>query len=135
MHPLYKKADMLSFDVISAAMEVHKNKGPGLLESIYERCLLHELKLRNHQAQTQGIVKITYKDLVFKENLRYDILVDAYLLIEGKCVDRILPIHKAQLMSYMKLLDIPIGLIVNYKSIVLKNDICRLILPGANIDD
>jgi GxxExxY protein len=135
MHPLYKQADMLSPDVIGAAIEVHKSKGPGLLESIYERCLLHELKLRNHQAQTQGIVKITYKDLVFEENLRYDILVDKCLLIEGKCVDRILPIHKAQLMSYMKLLDIPIGLIVNYKSIVLKNDICRLILPGANIND
>lgn len=135
MHPLYKKADLISPDIIGAAIEVHKDKGPDLIESIYERCLSHELKLRNHETKNQGIIKITYKDLIFEEPLRFDILVDNCLLIEGKCVERILPIHKAQLMSYMKLLDIPIGLLVNYKSIVLKNDIHRLILPGANLDE
>lgn len=135
MHPLYKKADLISADVIGAAIEVHRDKGPGLIESIYERCLSHELKLRNHETKNQGVIKITYKDLIFEEPLRFDILVDNCLLIEGKCVERILPVHKAQLMSYMKLLDIPIGLLVNYKSIVLKNDIHRLILPGANLDE
>ncbi|EIQ01986.1 hypothetical protein OpiT1DRAFT_00564 [Opitutaceae bacterium TAV1] len=132
MHPLYPKANELSPTVIGAAMEVHRNKGPGLLESIYERCLLHELSLQNLSARNQGLVRITYKDLVFEENLRFDILVEECLLFEGKCVERILPVHKAQLMSYMKLLNIPVGLLANYNTTVLKNDLHRLVLPGAD---
>lgn len=131
MHQLYPKADALSSQIIGAAIEVHKDKGPGLLESIYERCLLHELSLRRISAKNQGVVRITYKDLVFEEPLRYDILVEDCLLVECKCVERIQPIHKAQLMSYMKLLNVPLGLLMNYRTTVLTNDIHRLILQGA----
>ena len=132
MHPLYSKADALSGQVIGAAMEVHRDKGAGLLESIYERCLMHELFLRGHQAVNQKLVRISYKDLTFEEPLRFDVLVENCLLIEGKSVEAILPIHKAQVLSYMKLLDIPIGLIINFHEVVLKNGISRLILPGVN---
>ncbi|ACB75639.1 GxxExxY protein [Opitutus terrae] len=133
MHPLFHKADALSGDVIGAAIEVHRDKGPGLLESIYERCLIHELSLRGHSSVNQKLVRITYKDLTFDEPLRFDVLVNDCLLIEAKSVEKILPIHKAQLLSYMKLLNVPVGLLINFHEAVLRNGISRLILPGSNL--
>jgi GxxExxY protein len=127
MHPLYAKADAMSGEIIGAAIEVHRDKGPGLIESIYERCFMHELSLRHLAATNQKLIQIQYKDLAFEEPLRFDVLV------ENKSVERVLPIHKAQLFSYMKLLDIPIGLLINFHEVVLKNGITRLILPGANL--
>src|SRR4030095_2173052 len=112
MHPLYGKADELSHMAIGAAIEVHRLKGPGLIESIYERCLMRELELRQIAAVNQRLVKIEYKGLIFDEPLRFDVLVEGCLLLELKCVQEILPIHKAQLLSYMKLLNVPLGLII-----------------------
>src|SRR5881227_4210702 len=132
MHLLYQKADHLSGEVIGAAIEVHRNKGPGLIESIYERCLLRELELRSIPATTQKIVRIEYKGLVFDEPLRFDLLVDDCLMVELKAVEILHPSSKAQLFSYMKLLDIPIGLLINFHDPILKNGISRMILPGAN---
>ncbi len=132
MHPLFAKADQLSHEVIGAAIEVHRDKGPGLLESIYERCLMHELALRKITATNQKNVRIRYKDLTFEEPLRFDVLVYDCLLIEAKSVERTLPIHKAQLLSYMKLLDVPIGLLINFNETVLRSGISRLYLPGSN---
>jgi GxxExxY protein len=133
MHPLYAKADTMSGEVIGAAIEVHRDKGPGLIESIYERCLMHELSLRHLTATNQKLIRIQYKDLAFEEPLRFDVLVEDCLLVENKSVERVLPIHKAQLFSYMKLLNIPIGLLINFHEMILKNGITRLILPGANL--
>jgi GxxExxY protein len=135
MHPLYEKADRLSREVIGAAIEVHRNKGPGLIESIYERCWLRELELRSIPATTQKIVRVEYKGLVFDEPLRFDILVDGCLLVELKAVEVLHPSSKAQLFSYMKLLNIPIGLLINFHEPVLKNGVCRMILPGAKDTD
>ena len=136
MHPLYEKADRLSRELIGAAIEVHRNKGPGLIESIYERCLLRELELRSIPATTQKIVRVEYKGLVFDEPLRFDIFVDGCLLVELKAVEVLHPSSKAQLFSYMKLLNIPIGLLINFHEPVLKNGVCRMILPGAkDIDE
>jgi GxxExxY protein len=84
MHRLYCKADKLSRGVIGAAIEVHRHKGPGLIESIYERCLLRDLELRSIPATTQKIVRVEYKGLIFDEPLRFDILVDDCLLVELK---------------------------------------------------
>jgi GxxExxY protein len=109
MHPLYQKADKLSGEAIGSAIEVHRIKGPGLLESIYERCMLRECELRKIAAVNQRLVKIEYKGLVFEEPLRFDVLLEDCLLLELKCVQTILPVHKAQLLSYMKLLDVPSG--------------------------
>ena len=94
---------------------------------------MHELKLRGIAAVNQKIVRIEYKGLVFDEMLRCDVLVEDCLLVENKAVESVVPIHKAKLMSYMKLLNIPIGLIINYHESMLKNGIVRLILPGANL--
>jgi GxxExxY protein len=132
MHPLYEKADRLSGEVIGAAIEVHRHKGPGLIESIYQRCMLRELQLRSIPAITQKLIRIEYKGLVFDEPLRFDILVDDCLLVELKAVEILHPSSKAQLFSYMKLLDIPLGLLVNFHEPVLKRGISRMILPGAN---
>ncbi len=120
MHALYQKADRLSRDVIGAAIEVHRHKGPGLIESIYERCMLRELELRSIPCITQKVVRVEYKGLVFDEPLRFDVLVDDSLLLELKAVE---------------LLDIPLGLLINFHEPVLKNGISRMILPGANQEE
>ncbi len=132
MHPLFQKADQVSHAVIGAAIEVHRLKGPGLIESIYERCLLHELSLRHLTAVNQRIIKVEYKGFVFEEPLRFDVLVEGCLLLELKAVQEVLPIHKAQLLSYMRLMDIPVGLLINFHELKLVDGIHRLILPGAN---
>jgi GxxExxY protein len=132
MHPLFQKADALSREVIGAAIEVHRDKGPGLIESIYERCFIWELGLRRIPALNQQQVKIEYKGFVFEEALRFDVLVDGCLLVELKAVQEVLPIHKAQLLSYMKLLNVPLGLIINFHEMKLVDGVSRLILPGAN---
>jgi GxxExxY protein len=132
VHPKYQRADKLSYEAIGAALEVHRIKGAGLLESIYERCMMREFELRQVPAVNQQIVTIEYKGLAFDEPLRFDVLVDNCLLLELKSVKEVLPIHKAQLLSYMKLLDVPVGLIINFHETKLTNGISRMILPGAN---
>ncbi len=132
MHPLFAKADGLTGTIIAAAIEVHRDKGPGLVESIYEWCLLCELELQHLKASNQKLVTITYKGFKRQEPLRFDVLVDDCVLIEAKAVERILPIHKAQLLSYMKLLNVPVGLLINFNEAKLTDGVSRLILPGAN---
>jgi GxxExxY protein len=117
MHRLYDRADKLSREVIGAAIEVHRHKGPGLIESIYERCILRDLELRSIPATTQRLVRVEYKGLVFDEPLRFDILVDDCLLVEVKAVEVLHPSSKPQLFSYMKLLDVPIGLLINSRKL------------------
>ena len=132
MHPLFTKADELSREAIGAAIEVHRLKGAGLIESIYEKCLMRELALRQLACVNQRLVKIEYKGLTFDEPLRFDVLVEDCLLLELKTVQEILPVHKAQLLSYMKLLNVPIGLIFNFHEVKLTDGLCRMILPNAN---
>jgi len=133
MHPLYQKAAGLTETIIAAAIEVHRDKGPGLIESIYEWCLLHELGLRGLACVSQKSVLIHYKGFTREEPLRFDVLVEGCVLVEAKAVENILPIHKAQLLSYMKLLDVPLGLLINFHEIKVTDGISRLILPGANL--
>jgi GxxExxY protein len=114
MHPLYAKADKLSREIIGAAIEVHRLKGPGLIESIYEKCLARESVLGGIKFVLQKQVLIEYKGATFEEPLRFDMLVEECLLVEIKAVEKVLPVHKAQLLSYMKLLNVPIGLLINF---------------------
>jgi len=107
-------------------------KGPGLIESIYEKCLLRELNLRQMSAVNQRVIKVEYKGFVFEESLRFDVLVENCVLLELKSVQELLPIHKAQLLSYMKLMDIPLGLLINFHETKLVDGIHRLVLFGAN---
>jgi GxxExxY protein len=124
-------ADRWSKIVIGAAIEVHRLKGAGLLESIYEKCLAREFELRQVPTVRQFQIQVEYKGITFSKFLRLDFYVDDCLLLELKAVERVLPIHKAQLFSYMKLLNAPVGLLINFHEITLKEGIYRLILPGT----
>ena len=132
MHPLFERASGLTETVIAAAIEVHRNKGPGLIESIYEWCLLKELELRGLECVSQKSVVIEYKGFTREEPLRFDVLVESCVLVEAKAVEKVLPIHKAQLLSYMKLQNVPVGLLINFHEKKVTNGIHRLILSGAN---
>lgn len=133
MHPLFQKASGLTEAIIGGAIEVHRDKGPGLIESIYEWCLVKELELRGLKCVSQKLVVIEYKGFKREEPLRFDLLVEDCVLVEAKAVEKILPIHKAQLLSYMKLLDVPVGLLINFHEMKVTDGISRLILPGANL--
>jgi GxxExxY protein len=132
MHPRFEKASQLTESIIAAAIEVHKTLGPGLLESIYEWCLFRELELRGFSTCSQKIVVIRYKGFTKEEPLRFDILVEDCVLVEVKACETVVPIHKATLLSYMKLLDVPLGLVINFHVLMLVDGVSRLILPGAN---
>lgn len=132
MHPGFQQAARLTETIIGAAIEVHRDKGPGLLEPIYEWCFMRELELRKLTVTNQRAVRIEYKGFIRDEPLRFDVLVEGSVLVEVKAVERILPIHKAQLLTYMKLLDVPLGLLINFNAPKLVDGLSRLILPGAD---
>ena len=133
MHPLFQKATGLTETIIAAAIEVHGDKRPGLIESIYEWCLVRELGLRSLACTSQKSVLIQYKGFTREEPLRFDVLVEACVLVETKAVEKILSIHKAQLLSYMRLLDVPLGLLINFHEMKVVDGISRLMLPKANL--
>ena len=132
MHPDFQRADQWSGKAIGAAIEVHRHKGAGLVESIYEKCMMRELELQSIPARNQVVVPIEYKGFTFEEPLRLDVYVDGCLILELKAVENVMPIHKAQLLSYMKLLDAPVGLLINFHEMKLVDGVHRMILPGAN---
>ena len=111
-----KEVTQLSYDIIGFAIKVHKELGPGLLESIYEECLKYELESNGYDVKQQLTVKINYYDLETKTDLKIDLLVNDCVVVELKVVENILPIHEAQLLSYMKLLRRPQGLLINFKT-------------------
>ena len=131
MHSSYDKACGLTGEIIAAAIEVHRTMGPGLIESIYEWCLTKELELRAFHVTNQAVVTIRYKDFSRDDPLRYDALVEECVLIEVKAVEVVHPIHKAKLLSYMKLMDVPVGLLINFHAEKLTDGVSRLLLPGA----
>ena len=132
MHPLFERASGFTEAIIPAAIEVHCDKRPGLIESIYEWCLLKELGLRGLECASQKSVRIEYKGFTREEPLRFDVLVESCVLVEAKAVEKVLPIHKAQLLSYMKLLNVPVGLLINFHEMKVTDGIHRLILSSAN---
>ena len=108
------EADLLTQKVIGCAIEVHKQLGPGLLESSYESCLMYELTQAGLLAKSQVLLPITYKHVEIDAGYRLDILLPNKLIIELKAVDKLLPIHSAQLLTYMKLAEITSGLLINF---------------------
>lgn len=104
----------LVYQVNGAAIEVHKYIGPGLLESVYHNCLVKELSIRGFNYQTELCIPINYKGLEVEANLRCDLLVENALVVELKSVESIKPIFEAQILTYMKLLELPMGLMINF---------------------
>jgi len=122
------KFDELSNRVIGCALEVHRHLGPGLLESTYEQCLAYEMKVAGMAFKLQHALPVEYKNIKLDCGYRIDMLVDNSIIIELKSVDKILPIHQAQLLTYMKLADISIGLLINFNVKYLKDGIKRMVL-------
>jgi GxxExxY protein len=120
--------DELSKRVIGCAIEVHRNLGPGLLESTYEQCLAHELKCAGLPFMLQHPLPVNYNGVKLDCGYRVDLLVDNKIIIELKSVDKVLPIHQAQLLTYMKLAGIKIGLLMNFNVRFMKNGIKRMVL-------
>lgn len=112
--------------VIGAAIEVHKHLGVGLLESAYEACLCYELTEKGIDFQRQVALPVAYKGINLDINYRIDLLVDGCLILELKSVDRLLPVHEAQLLTYMKLAQCDTGLLINFNVPMLKNGLKRM---------
>ena len=117
----------LSHDVIGAAIEVHRVLGPGLLEFIYEDALAIELESRGLNIVRQAEVEVSYKGRQLGNKLRLDILVNDTLIVEVKAIERILPVHEAQLLSYLRLSERKLGLLINFNATVLRNSIRRVV--------
>ena len=109
-----KEVNQIAYDIVSCAIEIHKILGPGLLESVYETCLEYELKVRGFDVKRQQKVLVMYKDMPLEAELRLDLLVNDCVIVELKAVQEINPIETAKLLSYMKLLKKPKGLMINF---------------------
>lgn len=114
--------------IIAAAIEVHRVLGPGLLETAYEECLCHELKLRGIKFERQKSLPVEYKGKILDCSYRLDIVIQDQIILELKCVEKILPIHEAQLLTYLRLSGKKTGLILNFNTTLLKDGIKRLSL-------
>jgi len=112
-----KYLNELTYIIIGAAIEVHKELGPGLLESIYEKCLAHLLKEKGLQIITQQKVPLLFRGLYLDCDLRFDLMVENSIIVEIKAIDGLLPIHEAQLLTYLKLLEKPKGILLNFNCI------------------
>ena len=123
-----KNLNELTEAIIGAAMEVHRTLGPGLLESTYEMCLCRELSIRGISFERQVPIAVEYKGVKLDCGYRADIVVDGMILVEIKAIDSLLPIHDAQLLSYLKLGGWKIGLLINFNVELLKNGLRRRVL-------
>ena len=120
--------EALTEAIIGAAIEVHRHLGPGLLESAYRRCLIHELRLREVVVVPEVVLDLEYKGLTIPASYRIDLLVADRVVVELKAVDRVLPIHKAQLMTYLRLSGRKVGLLLNFKVKLIRDGIHRVVL-------
>lgn len=121
------KINELTEQIIGAAIEVHRHKGPGLLESTYELCLQHELKLRGIESVRQLMLPIEYKGLHVPEAYRLDLLVEDSVIVELKTIEALKAIHTAQVLTYLRASDKNLGLLINFHTTLLKNGIKRIV--------
>lgn len=122
------RENSLSRQIIGAAIEVHKQLGPGLLESAYEECLAHELTLRDISFERQKQLPVVYKGIRLDCGYRLDLLVDELVVVELKTIDRFAPIHQAQMITYLKLTGCKLGLLLNFNKKLMRNGIKRVVL-------
>lgn len=117
----------VSGDIVDAAYKVHTRLGPGLLESVYEVVLAHELTARGHDVERQVPIAVRYDELVFDVGFRADLLVDGLVVVELKSVEHVLPVHKKQVLTYIRLAKIRLGLLLNFGAHRIKDGITRLV--------
>ena len=123
-----KEVTQLSYDIVGCAITVHKILGPGLLESVYEKCLKEELEFQGFKVETQKKVKLKYRSMDIETELRLDLLVNDVIIVEIKSIENILPVHEAQLLTYMSLLEKPQGLLINFYT----DNITKSVKPIVN---
>jgi GxxExxY protein len=114
-------------EVVDAAFLLHQRLGPGLLETVYEVVLAHELKKRGLDVQRQMVIPIEYDGIKFDEGFRADLLVAGKVIVELKSVETVLPVHKKQVLTYLKLADKKLGLLINFGAVLIKNGISRIV--------
>ena len=119
--------DSLTYKIIGCAIEVYKQLGPGLLESVYEQALIHELKLNDIPVESQVEIKVNYKGINISDNLRLDLLVDDSVIVELKSVEELKPIHHKQLLTYLRLMNKKVGLLINFNTDNLMDGIKRIV--------
>jgi GxxExxY protein len=123
----------LTKQIIGAAIEVHKAIGPGLLESVYQECMCHELNLRGLRFRREVVVPVVYKGVALDCGYRLDLIVEETVILELKSTDRIIPVHEAQLLTYLRLLNKPVGFIINFNVAVLRaGGIVRKVFDSAS---
>jgi GxxExxY protein len=122
------ETDRIARQIVDSAITVHRALGPGLLESLYEHCLCHELRLREIPTDSQIVLPVVYKGLRVDAGYRMDLVVAERIVVEIKAVEQLLPIHEAQLLTYLKLSGIELGLLINFNAKLVKDGIKRLIL-------
>jgi GxxExxY protein len=123
-----KEVTQLSYEITGLAIKVHKLLGPGLLESVYEKCLIWELQNNGYKVLQQQIVPIKYGNVIIEADLRLDIMVNDTVIIEIKAVEKLNPVFEAQLLTYMKLLEKPQGLLFNFHS----ENLTKSMIPMVN---
>jgi len=125
---LSEREEFLASQIVDMAIKIHKNLGPGLLESVYEKCYAYELTQRAIKYQRQQVVPIIYENLKIEDGLRLDLLIDDLVIIELKAQENYHPVWEAQLLSYLKLTNKRLGLLINFHVPLMKNGIKRLIV-------
>ena len=126
--PLPPETEALAKQTVDAAMKVHRALGPGLLESVYEKCLTHELRIREIVVQAQVNVPVVYEGLRLESGLRLDLLIDKQLIVEIKAVEEMSRLFKAQVLTYLRLTNLRLALLINFNVPLLRDGIHRVIL-------
>jgi len=124
---MIKEEDRLSKEIIGAAIEVHRHLGPGMLESAYEKCLCKELEIRNIEFEKQKPLAVVYKGITLDCGYKLDVVVEGKVILELKFVNKLESIHDAQLLTYLKLADLKLGILINFNVPVLKDGIKRIV--------
>jgi GxxExxY protein len=127
MLPSSEKLNVWSGEILSSAIEVHRHMGPGLLESIYQHCMVAELRSRNLQVQQLVPISLSYKKCTLEKNFLIDLVVESEIILELKAVEEIIPVHEAQILSYLKLTGKRLGLLINFNVPLLKHGIKRFV--------
>ena len=128
-----RQLDEITGAIVDTSLKIHRELGPGLLESVYETVLFRALERRGLPVERQKVIRFEYDGLVFDEGLRLDLLVDGCVVVELKSVERLAPVHHKQVLTYLRLLQLPVGLLINFGGATLKEGLHRIVnqLPAS----
>jgi len=122
-----KELDEITGAVVDAAMKIHMDLGPGLLESVYEAVLARALERRGFHVERQKVIRFEYDGMVFEEGFRTDLLVEGDVIVEIKSIERLAPVHSKQVLTYLRLMHLPVGLLINFGAATLKEGLTRIV--------